>query len=66
MNTNKAVGKEKIVKGTSIAMPTSMVRDLDEIAAQENRSRSNLIVLMLREKVAEYRAGKGAEGSKHD
>lgn len=59
MNPKKPAG-EKIVKGTSISMPPAMVIELDAIAEAENRSSSNLIVMMLREKVAEYNAKKGA------
>lgn len=66
MNPKKPDG-EKIVKGTSISMPPAMVRELDAIADAQNRSRSNLIVMMLREKVAEYNAKKGAPaGDKTD
>lgn len=50
--------EDRIVKGTSISMSPALVRELDEIADREQRSRSNLIVMMLREKVAEYNAKK--------
>jgi metal-responsive CopG/Arc/MetJ family transcriptional regulator len=48
--------EHRITKGTSISMTPAMVRELDEIAEREGRSRSNLIVLFVREKVAEYNA----------
>ena len=48
----------RYVKGTSISMTREMVRELDAIADAGNRSRSNLIVMMLREKIDEYNAKK--------
>jgi metal-responsive CopG/Arc/MetJ family transcriptional regulator len=59
----KRTPEERIVTGTSISMSPAMVRELDAIAEAEGRSRSNLIVMMLREQVAEYNARKKKESS---
>lgn len=50
---------------TSIAIPATLLEAVSRIAVEQERSRNKVITMLLREKVAEYWAGKSEEGPKH-
>jgi metal-responsive CopG/Arc/MetJ family transcriptional regulator len=50
----------------TLSMPKSLIAQIDEIAAYDERSRSKLIELMLREEVAQYNAKLKDDSSKKE
>lgn len=53
------------MKQTSVALPATLIQQLDELADRDGRSRNNLIALLLKESVTRYECAK-INGRKSD